>query len=107
MAKLKVVKLNYETTDGLWKASVLSFNGQEAQEFTKRVVGKKFKGVRQVSEEAQVDAITDEAKRFLAPHVTQQSPTRSICPWCEKEFDNLHGLKIHISKTHFGKQTEE
>lgn len=106
MAKLKVVKLNYETVDGAWVASVLSFSGKEAQDFTKRVVGKKFKGVRQISEEAVVDAITDEAKKFLAPKL-QETTAKSVCPWCEKQFDSLHGLKIHISKSHFEKDVKE
>ncbi len=99
--KLRTVKLNYETKSGTnWEAYVLTFSGKEAIDFTKRIIGKNFHTVREVSETSRVDAITDEVQDFLKRNEsTEEKESLLICPWCDKSFDTKHGLKVHLSKS--------
>lgn len=108
MAKLKTIKVMYETEGGTnWTAYIVAFSGNEAIYYTKRLLGKNFKNVSEVSELSRIDALSDEARDFLKPHLTNQGEPQLICPWCKKKFDNSHGLKIHISKQHGTKDVEE
>lgn len=110
MSKLKATKVSYETQDGTsWTAYILGFSGEDAVKHTKGLLGRNFRTIREVSEVSRIDALTDEAREFLKPHLTEKEEAQLICPWCKSKFDNSHGLKIHISKTHIseGKEIEE
>lgn len=107
--KLKTIKLNYETKDGTnWEAYVLTFSGQEAVDFTKKIVGNNFRTIREVSDTSRVDAITDEVQDFLKrEEKPENQKTVLMCPWCEKTFDTQHGLKVHLSKSCKKESTEK
>mgnify|MGYP003874779689 CR=1 FL=1 len=108
MAKLKTFKISYETKDGTnWTAYLLSFDAKEASRYTQTLLGSNFRTVRELSEVSRVDAITDEAREFLKPHLTSEKEDQLLCPWCSKKFDSSHGLKIHLKKQHMSSNKSE